>query len=389
MKNPQPFPVRFFHSSPGGLLPFDEKSLAECIPLERPGLTITPSSPITYETYLQGIERFITENREGLTQAVSHQMSCPGRSIAVVDVVTEKHGSDYHPARLLVRFEDSVHAFVVNTAVTERGMSRLNNEFHVLQYLHARYRREFVPRMYVLAKLTVTDQSGGEFPMAMVLGEWFDGFHEFHLSEKAGTSVPGTVLWDMNEGYVFLDDREAQEIYRRAAFILTYYYDCETFREIYPWHHAAGDFVVSRSQDTIDVRLITARQYARRLTGVDSRQVNRMEALSAFVANLTIRMRLDRLDGVGDIAWAGDHCVDAAIRGVVDALEAKVADGSCDAALPAEFLAYSRSMSPADWAELLSRTSESYDQDAPDVPVVREHMTDHIFRVYKVVQSIG
>ena len=46
-------------------------------------------------------------------------------------------------------------------------------------------------------------------------------------------------------------------------------------------------------------------------------------------------------------------------------------------------------MSPAGWAELLSRTSESYDEDAPDVPVIREHMVDHIFRVYKAVQSIG
>ena len=52
------------------------------------------------------------------------------------------------------------------------------------------------------------------------------------------------------------------EVYRQAAFILTLYYDVETFEQIFPWHHAAGDFVVKADEGAVDVRLVTARQYA-------------------------------------------------------------------------------------------------------------------------------
>jgi hypothetical protein len=36
-----------------------------------------------------------------------------------------------------------------------------------------------------------------------------------------------------------------------------------------------------------------------------------------------IRMRIDRLDGTGELAWAGAHCLPGVIRGFVEAWETR------------------------------------------------------------------
>ncbi len=147
-----------------------------------------------------------------------------------------------------------------------------------------------------------------------------------------------TILWDTDHGYAFLSDHEAAQIYYKASFILTTFYDPETFEEIFPWHHASGDFVASRENGQMACKLITVRQYAPRLEFYECSPENQVTALLLFLANLTIRMRLDRLDGVGDIVWAGDHSVEATIRGFVDALGRKVEDQTCNQELAIRFL---------------------------------------------------
>ena len=42
-----------------------------------------------------------------------------------------------------------------------------------------------------------------------------------------------------------------------------------------------------------------------------------------FFVNLSIRMRIDRLDGTGELAWAGPQCLPGVIRGFVGAWEAR------------------------------------------------------------------
>jgi hypothetical protein len=42
-----------------------------------------------------------------------------------------------------------------------------------------------------------------------------------------------------------------------------------------------------------------------------------------FFVNLAIRMRIDRLDGTGKLAWAGPQCMPGVIRGFVEAWETR------------------------------------------------------------------
>ena len=222
----------------------------------------------------------------------------------------------------------------------------------------------------------------------MFLGEWLDDYHEFHLSQEDHNGSPATILWDMNRGHIFLSEIEAAEVYRQVAFILTYYYDTRTFNEVYPWHHASGDFVVCRSGGTTRVKLITVRQYASRMVFEHKAPENVIEALLVFFVNLTLRMRLDRYDGIGPVAWAGGHCVQATLGGFLDALRTKIVERSCDRVLVQEFIRMAGGLSPTELVQIFQPAVEAYDPDAPDVPVVLDNLAEHIFLVYQAFQKL-
>ena len=61
------------------------------------------------------------------------------------------------------------------------------------------------------------------------------------------------------------------------------------------------------------------------------------EALFFFLLNLTLRIRLDRLDGVGEIAWADEGCLSSAFDGFFLALEEKVERGEFTEDFPERF----------------------------------------------------
>jgi len=117
-------------------------------------------------------------------------------------------------------------------------------------------------------------------------------------------------------------------------------------------------------------------------------EVNRIKALMIYLANLTVRRRLDRLDGVGEIAWAGDHAVDSTIRGFLAGMKAQVEDGMCDDMLVRQFLPAAKGLSPGELAEIFQIVTDSYDEDAPDLPVILDHLVDHILQVYRVLQEL-
>ncbi|MEW6136962.1 MAG: hypothetical protein AB1733_01935 [Thermodesulfobacteriota bacterium] len=373
--------IRFFSRLPGRLVPFDGEALHCLVPLSRRGDGHKSLHSLSYGAYLGAIEKFVSKH-------VNQMESIVGGSISAIDVISEKHGSDYHPARLEVTSDAGTRALVVNVAFTERGRTRLIHEMEVLQLLAAKGDRRFLPEVYFSGEQRATGEGDRPVLIDMFIGEWLEGFHEFHLTSDPGAGLRPIAVWDTDHGTTFISAQEAKEIYRQAAFVLTYYYDIDTFAEIYPWHHAAGDFVVSRSDGKVEVRLISARQYAPRIGAADTLE-HRIEGLLLFFANLTVRMRLDRFDGVGEIAWAGDYCLDGAIQGFFDAMQDRA---SCDRSVSqlwASALNVAAHMSPDGWAEVFSFTADSYPDDAPDAPLIRDNLVKHILRVYRQVPNFA
>jgi hypothetical protein len=380
-------PSDFYYSTPNGPAIFGQSQLNEFLPANRSEALSGATFGITYGCYLTAIEHFLAEHEGDLAQVIGKCSSSNSVSAEKVEIIAEKHGSDYHPARVNIFCPDRKISFVVNVAVSERGKQRLLGDFLVLRKLAGYIRPSFVPEAYFSGNITV-QSSDGLVLAEMFLAEWFDDSHEFHL-RKSNEGVPGVELWNFSQGCRTMSRIEEEEIYRQAAYILTWYYNPESFEEIFPWHHAAGDFVVRSNQSTIDVRLITVRQYASRLEIPEDAQPDPIQPLLFFLANLTVRMRLDRFDGIGDVAFAGSHAVHACVQGFMDALQTKCAQDFCDPELIRDFICVVRELSPANLAEIFSCVVGAYHEDAPDVPIILANLPDHILAVYFALQEIA
>jgi len=318
------------------------------------------------------------------------EVAMPQRAdIREVWLVGEKHGSDYHPARVAVVCSDRTYSFVMNVALTARGIARNRHEFDVLRLLSARRGDRYVPKVYFFANQDVESVAGLPITSSMFLGEWLEDYHEFHLTQGTEDGTYDSVLWDGDKGLGRLSREAAWEISRQTAFILTWYYDHTTFSEVYPWHHAAGDFVARVKDGVVSVRLISARQYEPRIIVPTTAVVDQLDALLAFFANLTLRNRLDRLDGVGQVVLAGQDCVEATVRGFYDALKAKATDELCPSELPDRFAELAGALSPADWADVFRNVVDSFDSRAPDLPAIMESLAEHIFQVYRLVRLVA
>ena len=263
---------------------------------------------LTYATYFAGLEAFARgEALAALGQAAREAGCPPDGGIEELVLRAEKHGALYHPASLTVRFAGGETKLCVNVAASPAAAALLEQEAGLLTGLRQSFTPDYLPCPRAFAR------SGG---LAFLLEDWFAGFHEFH---QDGT---GRVrLWDYDAGERSLDDRTALDIYRQAASILTRHYHAATGANIGPWHHAAGDFVAQVIGKDVSVRLITVRGYG---VGQDFAEAGplagKLAALS-FFTNLTLRMRLDRVDGVGDLVLAGEDVAGAAVAGFVEGLE--------------------------------------------------------------------
>jgi hypothetical protein len=153
--------------------------------------------------------------------------------------------------------------------------------------------------------------------LAFLLVDWFAGCHEFHQDGTGQVS-----LWDYDAGTRTLDPAQARELYRQAADILTRYYHVATGASIGPWHHAAGDFVARVDAAGVSARLVTVRGYgASRDFSAAGELAEKFAALS-FFANMTMRLRLDRVEGVGELVLAGPEVAEAAVEGFLRGLGA-------------------------------------------------------------------
>jgi hypothetical protein len=101
-----------------------------------------------------------------------------------------------------------------------------------------------------------------------------------------------------------------------------------------------------------------------------------------FLLNLTLRIRLDRLDGVGEIAWAGEGCLRSTIEGFFLALEEKVERGEVTEDYSQQFRKFLRSLSMEDLEERLAALVGAYDPAAPDLPIIQEHLDRHLEAVF-------
>jgi hypothetical protein len=302
---------------PGEILP------GEILPGERlSGHGLAGLTPVTYGQYLCSVAGFLSANSYRALKTILKKQNrpCSGLDTALqIELIGEKHGALYSVARLRIRFADDIRSFAVNCAFSPEQQAFLQVEVRLLARLRARFGLPRVPFPLVSAKTSLLGHEPARF--MLFIAEWFENHHEFHLS-IGPSGAPAVSVWNESETLHFLSASKTGELYRLACGILTSCLDTRSFAQIYPWHHAAGDFVVDESQDPPSLRLITVRGY-RPLLAKKSDSSDKMLGSLHFFVNLSIRMRLDRLDGTGELAWAGPECLAGVIRGFVEAWGAK------------------------------------------------------------------
>jgi hypothetical protein len=163
----------------------------------------------------------------------------------------------YHPARVEALVGHYKISFVLNVAVSEAGIRIIKGEYRNLKKLNDEFSLSFLPQVYGFGETTIA----GKRKISMFLGEWFDGFREFHVSRDPSDNTDKILVWDGPSRRYFLSSQQQAEIYRQAARILAYYYNVETFEQIFPWHHASGDFIIRIENAVPELKLISVRRY--------------------------------------------------------------------------------------------------------------------------------
>jgi hypothetical protein len=304
------------------------------------------------------------------------------KEIERIDIRSEKHGAFYHVVRVDVRLLGLTVSLAVNVAASELAQLTLRQEFRLLRLLARRIPSPYLPRVYCQASMRHCGRHGEPLELRLAVGEWFTDYHEFHPGRLEGEEGRRLLLWDFASGYRALNDIQTSSLYRQGARILTEYYDWSSFRQIYPWHHGAGDFVARIEGDDVRLRLITVRGYAP-VVGYRSRKTaGKMLALLLFFLHLTLQMRLDRIDGVGELVWAEGIILGDVTKGFLEALSAKEGAPS----LPAlhDILSV---FSEDEWRRVLAEVLEVYTFSPEELELIQRHGEMHLQQLRQTLRS--
>jgi len=360
--------IRYLVSSPYGDEPVDKDKIdfpLECDPLKTP-----------YRIYFDSIRDFVSrEEFKPLLNSVNQKLKRDVllKEIDEIIIRAEKHGALSHPASIELIIKEEKVKFGLNVAFTDTGRNWLKKEFSVLKNLQIKYNLPYLPNAYLFDNLN---------SISFLLEEWFEDYHEFHITtdEKGRQRLK---LWEFGAGYQYLSYEQSFEIYKKSSKILTLYYDLKDFYQIYPWHHAAGDFVVKIEGGKINVRLITARQY-KPLMNFDKDTVNPLFALFYFFLNLSIKMRLDKLDGLGEVVWAEDSCEEATVEGFFEALKLKESTDNYPE-LVNEFISLLKSFN-AEELKISAQPLIDLFSGTGDFPVIKTNLESHVEKLCAILQ---
>lgn len=362
------------------------------LPLSRNFSGKNDAISISHGEYFLAARKFIENNDfDIISQALSRrlQRKVQPADIHKIQIGLEKHGEFYHPARVEALVGHYKISFVLNVAVSETGIRIIKAEYRNLKKLNDEFSLSFLPQVYGFGETT----TAGKRKISMFLGEWFDGFREFHVSRDPSDNTDKILVWDGPSRRYFLSRQQQAEIYRQAARILAYYYNVETFEHIFPWHHASGDFVVRIENAVPELKLISVRRYDSLFRDLNP-QKNRaqdteliLQALLLFFLSLSIRMRLDRRDGVGEIIWADHRAVPSTLEGFLEGLSLKSQIPLLPDAIDRCFRYYLSVCTKEDVYELSQAVVNEFNPMSPETPIVKQHLDEHVAVLSRTLET--
>ena len=107
-----------------------------------------------------------------------------------------------------------------------------------------------------------------------------------------------------------------------------------------------------------------------------------LEALVVFLLNLALRMRLDRLDGTGEIVWADKVAAQQSLKGFLDALALKSPGSLMAEPLVDCFQQHLSSYARSELLALNRALVAKYHPLSPDLAVIKQHIAQHVDDLY-------
>lgn len=391
--------------------------------IQVPGVVTGPEP--TIGDYFSAARIFLENENCQLLDAALSAMAGKGEEndpIQAVELFLEKHGAFYHPLRVKVLSKTGrLATLVLNGAVSKPGLALIEKEYQLLANLEKQAAIVYTPRVFgagiqALAisnseKATSFDDSpldtipldaipgnlnSDKRNVGFLLGEWFEGFREFHISIRDGKPI--IAVWASNGDIDYLSLGKASIIYEQIAHILTVHYNVDTGEQIFPWHHAAGDFVVNPLAEGFPVRLITLRGYAS-LMEVDSGGAGPggqiLPSLLFFFLNLTLRTQMDRLDGVGPLTFLGETVLESTINGFLRGLDDK-AEQSLTHGVPGPreitglrniFVEFMAGFSREQIEAILENLIEAWPANASERTMAGAHLKSHASFVHSLFKN--
>jgi hypothetical protein len=347
---------------------------------------------VSHAAYFRAAQTFLKANAfEMIRHAVSRQLHCDvaTQDIEEIRICLQKHGEFYHPARIETVIHQKPLFLVLNVAVSETGRRFIEAEFHILNRLNGEQPLQCLPQVYGFGRAV---SNGKNF--AMFLGQWFDGYHEFHISIDPIDKTLKIMVWDDDRSRFFLSAGQTKILYAQASKILTAYYNLESFEQILSWHHAAGDFILKIENKKPELKLVTVRRYAaifenqQNIQGGPGNPQRILQALLIFFLRLSIHMRLDRLDGIGEMVWSDSIAVEPTLIGFLEALTIKPDVPSLPDSPLACFMAYLTSCTEGDLIDLATAIVNRINPQMPGLAVIKENIRPHVEALYGSIKQL-
>lgn len=379
------FPVHLAINTPVGLQSLHSGWIDKPLPQ---GLDEV-SSGVTFGAYLNAVAGLLLRDGCDLLLSalkVSLNRRVEKSEIREATIVSQKHGAFYHVAELRVNISGEWFSLAANTALQPRQQAVLEAEYERLERLRRDFRPAFVPRPYALAETACRRLDGEGQKLKIMLGEWFTDHCEFHLTRAFGHPSPAIGVWDTSGRLSRLAPPEEFSLYRQAALILTAYLNPKTFEQIYPWHHASGDFVLQRRSTGISVKLITVRGYEMRMAW-DTASMDPWVALAHFFANLALRMRLDRLDGTGELAFASSESLRGIVSGFFAGWHGKTENASGIPGVKEVFDVW-KAFSAGEWLGITTATLPDYALERDETRFLEPLLEEHSRSLFEVLREM-
>ncbi len=346
-----------------------------------------PEKTISYTIgdYFLAAHKFLKNNNykvleKGLNHTLSYKVSA--EEIVSIKICLEKHGPFYHPVKVSVVLKNKETVlFVLNGAVSDAGLATIENEYRYLKELSGdkcnkdkSVLKDFIPLVFAMDFIQSGSRKTGFF-----LAQWFDGFEEFHIVKTRNGNRTGILKDDGS--FALISNSDAMIIYEKASKILTLCYGITTLKQIFPWHHAAGDFVVKIENSIVNVKLVTVRGY-----NILMESENIFLGLLFFFLNLTLRMRIDRDRGTKEYIFLADSVVKACVTGFISGLKENLAK---DSNLNKEkddfynlFLEFMKSFDQKHFLNIFIMIMDSCNQETRETLIIKQNLEQHAKAVF-------